>query len=332
MPVRTKRLPDDGAPPVRADLQEHTRSINLAAEGPASLAAHGILADRLRAVWRQVERSASTGRRQVSGVHQARVASRRALAALDAFSDLLPPRPTRKTKKSLNRIRRASGKARDLDVLAQLAREWGRRSGQAEQAGIVQACVAKPRNRINRQLRKLARIGRRRRFKARVAKLLHGIRWRKAGAESDFATLAKSKLAEPAAKFFAISGENLSAESSLHRLRIAAKKLRYALELFAPALSAGFAAEAHAWVKELQAQLGDINDFATAAERIARWQKSRKFSKHDAALGQFAHYCRDELSASRCRFDQLWSAELISQWQGRFHRQLSSTAGAAIRA
>src|SRR5271167_2033972 len=58
-------------------------------------------------------------------VHQLRVGTRRARAALDIFSVCLSERMYKKVKKSLRRIRRAAGAARDWDVFLAGLVEWG---------------------------------------------------------------------------------------------------------------------------------------------------------------------------------------------------------------
>src|SRR5262249_28190395 len=49
-------------------------------------------------------------------VHQLRVGTRRAGAAVETFADCLPPKVYRKVRRKLRRIRRAAGAARDWDV------------------------------------------------------------------------------------------------------------------------------------------------------------------------------------------------------------------------
>ena len=72
---------------------------------------------RLESVWELLARAADE-HPQPEHVHQLRVATRRAMAALRIFEALLPRRRSRKMKKQLKRIRRAAGDARNLDVLA----------------------------------------------------------------------------------------------------------------------------------------------------------------------------------------------------------------------
>jgi CHAD domain-containing protein len=60
----------------------------------------------------------------------------------------------------------------------------------------------------------------------------------------------------------------------LHRMRLASKRLRYALELFRPCYGPGLRERLGA-LKELQDALGDVND-AVAAEGTLNGQTSQK--------------------------------------------------------
>jgi hypothetical protein len=83
---------------------------------PASRVARRALRKRLDAVWSELQ-AAAGDRPDAERVHRLRVATRRTLAAVDAFADLLPAKPRDWFAKRLRRLRRAAGEARDLDVL-----------------------------------------------------------------------------------------------------------------------------------------------------------------------------------------------------------------------
>ena len=78
------------------------------------------LAARLAAVAYWLPLAAEHADQDVEHIHRLRVSTRRAIAALKLYRDLLPRKPFRWLKKRLKKIRRAAGEARDLDVLA----EW----------------------------------------------------------------------------------------------------------------------------------------------------------------------------------------------------------------
>lgn len=57
----------------------------------------------------------------------------------------------------------------------------------------------------------------------------------------------------------------------IHRLRIEGKRLRYALEIFAPVLPARGRAKCQRALERLQDHLGLFTDHAAAADRLRRW-------------------------------------------------------------
>src|SRR4051812_42576378 len=91
--------------------------------------ARRVLEDRLDLVWHYLPRAAKGPKSETENVHQLRVATRRAVAALDTFSHLLGKRRLKWMNKQLKKVRRAAGDARDFDVLydrlSRLSREKG---------------------------------------------------------------------------------------------------------------------------------------------------------------------------------------------------------------
>ena len=62
-------------------------------------------------------RLCGTGRKNAERVHQLRVATRRAAAALDLYHDFVPRKIAKKMDARLKRIRRTAGDIRDCDML-----------------------------------------------------------------------------------------------------------------------------------------------------------------------------------------------------------------------
>ena len=75
------------------------------------------LGDRLRLVWRYLRRSHDSAPSDTENVHQLRVATRRAVAAMEVLGDLLPGKRGKWMSKQLKKLRQAAGDARDLDVM-----------------------------------------------------------------------------------------------------------------------------------------------------------------------------------------------------------------------
>jgi len=84
---------------------------------PVLAVARRTLRGRLRWLWHCLPLAALQPEEDVEYVHQLRIATRRAEAALETFAPYLPGRRARWLSKKLRQVRRAAGDARDLDVL-----------------------------------------------------------------------------------------------------------------------------------------------------------------------------------------------------------------------
>src|SRR5262249_42298300 len=83
---------------------------------PGAEAGRRALDVRLRVVGQYLPPALSQPGKDPEDVHQFRVGSRRAVAALDILSVCLPEKKYQRARKHLRRIRRAAGEARDWDV------------------------------------------------------------------------------------------------------------------------------------------------------------------------------------------------------------------------
>src|SRR5262249_55244587 len=86
---------------------------------PIADAAKAVLVARFGVVKHFLPLAAERPNEDVEYVHQLRVGTRRAAAALRVFEDALPRKLLKATKRTLRRIRRAAGDARDWDVFIQ---------------------------------------------------------------------------------------------------------------------------------------------------------------------------------------------------------------------
>src|SRR5579872_6321168 len=109
---------------------------DLAADVPLAEAARHVLAVRLRVVGEALPRAVHEADRDPEHVHQLRVATRRADAALRIFGCCLPQKAYKRARKRLRRIRRAAGAARDWDVFLIALRERAAGPPAKEQAGL----------------------------------------------------------------------------------------------------------------------------------------------------------------------------------------------------
>ena len=226
-----------------------------------------VLASRLGAVVHALPLAARHADEDAEFVHELRVASRRAVAAIEVFSDLAPGRRARRLIKVLERIRHAAGKARDTDVL--LAR-W---RGDEDASASIQRHIARGRRRAQKQLIAIdARFLRTGLLSRRIAKLVDRVasRGRDGGAERipRFGPWAAGVLSPRVAAFFAASSESSVSVLALHRFRISGKELRYAIEVLAGAFPIELARDLYPVIESSQGKTGEITDHTVACQRL----------------------------------------------------------------
>ncbi|HEY1378277.1 MAG TPA: CHAD domain-containing protein [Gemmataceae bacterium] len=237
----------------------------LSAETPVGKAARVSLAARFGAVCAALKPAADWGP-DPEPVHDLRVASRRATAVLDAFADLLPRRVCKKARKALKRLRRAAGAARDADVFLDGIRGWSVHQSPADRPGLhfllghafarrqvaqagLAAAVDKARPDLAEELDGLER------------KLRDG----KKGLLGERAAAALPEAVHELAE--AVAGDLYDYEQ-LHRVRILAKRLRYALELFIDCYPPAVRERVYPRVEAVQDVLGLANDSYQAAKAL----------------------------------------------------------------
>lgn len=246
----------------------------LGPETPVADAARVVLAARFEVVRHYLPLAAGRADDDPEYVHQLRVGTRRAAAALRAFAGCLPRKPLKAAKAALRGLRRAAGDARDWDVFllglvkqddAGPARDFllgyalGERS--AAQARLVQAAAdAGPSYAADTTL-----------LPSRARPPKGDI------APRTFGDLADAQLGRPFEEFRAAVAADPEAPHDLHQLRILAKRLRYALELFAGCYGPPLRAEVYPAVERLQEVLGAVQDAAVGAARLEGvWDRVRR--------------------------------------------------------
>ncbi|MEM9351584.1 MAG: CHAD domain-containing protein [Planctomycetota bacterium] len=233
---------------------------------PAAAAARSLLKKRFKQVIGLLPLAAEDPDGDIEHVHRLRVATRRAGAALAAFSPLMERKPS-DAKKALRNIRRAAGPARDADVL------WLRLAERAGEPFVDR--IAGPRLRAQRDdaQRALCSAATKRRSKRLRAALRDAVALLNSPDESStaFGEFAGSTVEDAADRFRVASQADLSGWHELHQLRIAGKRLRYTLELFDSELAEEAREAAASATKALQNRLGAINDHATAQAHYQRW-------------------------------------------------------------
>lgn len=203
-------------------------------------------------------------------VHQARVALRRTRSALRMFRGVIGKHQARKWRDELGAATRALGEARDWDVFAtETLPAIASAYGDAPLARKLGRTASGPRARARAAARQALRS------RGYAAAVLHLSRWLASGED---AAPAPRPLRDFAARLLRkrrrrlIAGLDRIGQKSVaqrHRVRIDAKRLRYAVDGLAGILDARSAQRLSGRVAELQDALGRENDAATGGRLLA---------------------------------------------------------------
>ncbi|HVL11230.1 MAG TPA: CHAD domain-containing protein [Gemmata sp.] len=243
----------------------------LTAETPVAEAAAAVLAARLEVVRHYLPLAAEKPYEDAEYVHQLRVGTRRAGAALRVFRDCLPRKQHKATKLYLRALRRAAGDARDWDVFLlglpgakPLAAATGKPAldfligyGMGERSA-AQARLA--------SAAELSGPG----F-AEESAALSAAAHAPGGDDppGNFGDLAAVQFGRLIRDFDDAVKANPTEPAALHQLRILGKRARYALEIFADAFPPAFKDSLYPAIERVQEILGEIQDAAVGLERLA---------------------------------------------------------------
>lgn len=278
-----------------------------------------VIRRRLQAVWRELH-AACGDRCDSAAIHRLRVATRRAIAALDAFADRLPARGRRWFRRRLRELRRAAGEARDLDVLFdRLASDTPPSPGVTARRRLV-AMLARQRPAARRpvvaQLERLVEAD----WSGRAGRLVGDVAHRGHGPAAP--AYCRKRMKAMVRRFFDRAARGGRREADLHRLRIDCKRLRYTLEIFAPVLPPAHRDKCQKTLESLQEGLGRYTDHVSVAERLQRWS-TRPVVAEDRRLLE-AMRCAEDAAAERARhgFARWWTRSRRRALRKCFRRAL----------
>ena len=228
-----------------------------------------------------------------AGVHQARVASRRLREALPVLTDGLHGTKAGKAQRKLRRLTQALGAVRELDVTLHLIDEL------AERRGIPKLALADVRAHVIEERERRRAVMDQRLGQVNTAKLkrrLQSVRdalgnptpghnWRAVLA------LRIARRARRLQRAIDHAGQVYAAQA-LHDVRIAAKKLRYALEIADESGGAPCALPLRT-IKRLQDTLGRLHDLQVLQHHVAIVAATHRRSS-DAGLGVLSRLIEDE--------------------------------------
>jgi len=286
---------------------------------PVLAVARRTLRGRLRWLWHCLPLAALQPEEDVEYVHQLRIATRRAEAALETFAPYLPGRRARWLSKKLRQVRRAAGDARDLDVL-KLHLEAELRGDDSAAAAHLQARANELRRLAQPAIAAIWRKLQQRRFPRRAEKMLARLRMPDEltdGSEPTFREEARAQLRRVADTFYTAAAGDLSDPVPMHQFRIAAKQLRYSMEIFAGALGTNFRKEAYPLIEHLQQHLGNVNDHVTFRAQSEAWLDAATEPAERALLVRLLERETAAWQASLAIFHEFWTPQRSNELRAK---------------
>jgi CHAD domain-containing protein len=231
-------------------------------------------------------------------VHDLRVSIRRFTQALQVFKSCFPAKEVKRVQRTLKKVMDLAGSVRDLDIAGEVLEK----SRMADAAG--------PR----------LEFGRRRKHAGRAlcdklqrwSKRRTSSKWQRQLKPAGPAAAALGTVEERANEILPVLAKRLFALSrrsargkgdrleQLHQLRIAAKKMRYTLELFV-FLQPSVIRERLGQLKKLQSTLGSINDLEIVHDMLLKEHASKRLCaelmrRRDRRVEEFISHRQAELA------------------------------------
>jgi CHAD domain-containing protein len=284
------RLPEDWAA---------LASQPLSPESPLKAVVQRGLADQWTR-WQKETAEARAG--EPPAVKAVRAAARRARAALALFRAYLKKKPAQALRRSLKAAEDILGQVRDWDVLLADAKQYAADSTEGD--AILPLITDWERQRQTALAEAAAWLSSAEadRTQAALADFIRDLPL-KQGGQRALADEAEAILLTPvgalAERAGAVGGHDLAA---YHRLRLALKPCRFALEFLAPA----YGAPAEALLKDIikaQDRLGYINDTHVAQERIAALLAER----HDPHAEDYLLACQTKIERHLQKLEKEWA-------------------------
>lgn len=281
------------------------------------------ISKRARALRERLLEVQETG--EAESIHQARVACRRARATIKVFESELPDN-ARRWRKWISRAGFGFSEVRDMDIMIALAESSLEEAPEETRLGIERIIL-----RLKQGRERLCRTAVGDASKLAGAKTLAQMEAldpsEKIEPDDELVEFAKRVVARRFNRFFKSARDfdaaTMSAEE-LHKVRIAAKQLRYSMEVFRKLLPVDRSIEA---CRSLQDALGEINDanalqsYLDGFREIERERTIEFFGDEEAfdglepGISFLAAWLDRRLVALRGRAVELWES-LGPVWQG----------------
>lgn len=291
-----------------------------------------LLSDRLRKAARKVK-PASKG--DADGVHDLRVGIRKVRAAISVLEETILDRGAlRREDAKLSRLFSALGDVRDHDVLVARVKRTAKRKRLDKKATAKLRRELDDRGRgAAKKLRAVLRAPDARRL---FGKVCHRAQRAvaKAGPHGDdrrflvrhFASSVLLRRFETVLAYEVVMPAPIDV---LHRLRVAIKKLRYAVDFFGDALGS-HAGRLDRSLQTAQDQLGDLHDHHVAREMVTSVEGKRSAKANDAnALGKLRRADDAEAARLLATFTRTWKTLAEGKLASELAQALTTLLGKA---
>jgi CHAD domain-containing protein len=218
-------------------------------------------------------------------VHRMRVASRRLRSVLPLFADCLPPKRARTWRKQLRRVTRPLGAARDTDVQIAFVQHFMQEcQDESVRPGVARLLLRLQQQRQHLQppvVKALDWLTAHR----WVETVMHTVRQGSKQIRSSESTTLPLQTYQQIQQVItgrlnalldsAAAVQGPSAQTELHALRIAVKRLRYTMEAFEPLYHEAFTTPLHT-ARTLQDLLGDLHDCDVWLDTLPRFVEKER--------------------------------------------------------
>ncbi|MCP3903468.1 MAG: CHAD domain-containing protein [Planctomycetes bacterium] len=282
---------------------------------PLPEAATAIVAHRLTRVPEMISAIEDSELVSPVHVHQLRVSTRRADAALRAFRPCFGAKHWKRVRKRLRRLRDAAADTRTVDVHCETLKSERKAAADPdrETLAVVLRATHEARPPALELLEAAVARDTARKVERSTRKLLKSVRTPAEGTYDDpgrllvLRDLAENRLRRHVHELTSVAGETLDWKG-LHLLRLAAKRLRYSMELFASPLEDPSLLDLYDTVTEMQSALGRINDAHELALRVERVAADERRSMRDRLL-HLAETYRTRREKLHAEFLAWWDAD-----------------------
>ena len=303
----------------------------LTADTPLTEAARRVLSVRLQVVGEILPKAVQEADADPEHVHQLRVATRRADAALRIFAPCLRRKVHKSARRRVRRVRKAAGAARDWDVFLIALAERRATQPEKEQAGLTFLFGYAYGQRTAAQTElEAAGTEEHAGYDAFLAETTAAVEPPTDDLPPDAVLLhlARPLLLDLERELEWTATGDLSDYAHLHQVRIAGKRLRYAMEVFADCFSLSFREVLYPRVEEMQEILGRANDSHVAEGRLMELKRrlrrgwAGEWKRLQPGVESLLRFHQRRLPQERKRFLQWWE-----EWRKTGQPQLVALLG-----